>query len=433
MDNEDETTSLLRKKEKSRLTRNLIGFWLLGLTNNFGYVIMLSGAHDMLTPFNATTANASNEVNRTGSLVEDCNPVGTGAVLLADIIPALLVKLMAPVVLQKIPYVFRICAVLLFGVASFVLASFGGSEHVYVLNVIATWSSGTGAAGLLGSTSYAGLTSLGLTPKVTLLIMIVVPCLMACSYFLLLVSPKPGLLTSPSSVCCRRNHLRDDEDDDGRAARPDGEVGFAGCNNNDGHDGDDDGGGGGGSADDDDGGNNNNNPGEKTAMQKIKSLKPILKYVAPLFFVYLIEYIINQALYELIIFKNSWLAIPQQYRWYLVLYQVGVFISRSSVNFIHIPIVWVFPILQFAVLVLLSCQVFFHYIAYIFIVFVIIVFEGLFSGGAYVNAFYAILHTPQVPQEDKELCMSVTCVSDSCGIALAGVLAIPIHNYICSL
>ena len=33
-------------KEK---TRNLVAFWLLGLTNNFAYVVMLSAAHDILS------------------------------------------------------------------------------------------------------------------------------------------------------------------------------------------------------------------------------------------------------------------------------------------------------------------------------------------------------------------------------------------------
>ncbi|MBN3315709.1 CLN3 protein, partial [Atractosteus spatula] len=29
--------------------RNLAGFWLLGLCNNFAYVVMLSAAHDILS------------------------------------------------------------------------------------------------------------------------------------------------------------------------------------------------------------------------------------------------------------------------------------------------------------------------------------------------------------------------------------------------
>ena len=32
----------------SETRRNLVGFWLLGLFNNFAYVIMLSAAHDLL-------------------------------------------------------------------------------------------------------------------------------------------------------------------------------------------------------------------------------------------------------------------------------------------------------------------------------------------------------------------------------------------------
>ena len=42
--------------------RNEIGFWLLGLFNNFAYVIMLSAAHDLLhnAEHNITTINPNN-------------------------------------------------------------------------------------------------------------------------------------------------------------------------------------------------------------------------------------------------------------------------------------------------------------------------------------------------------------------------------------
>lgn len=33
---------------ESRGWRNLIAFWILGLCNNYGYVVMLSAAHDIL-------------------------------------------------------------------------------------------------------------------------------------------------------------------------------------------------------------------------------------------------------------------------------------------------------------------------------------------------------------------------------------------------
>jgi len=45
--------------------RDLIAFWLLGLTNNFAYVIMLSAAHDILSQHDPG--------------------LGTGIILLADV------------------------------------------------------------------------------------------------------------------------------------------------------------------------------------------------------------------------------------------------------------------------------------------------------------------------------------------------------------
>lgn len=34
--------------EKANKIRNLVAFWILGLCNNYGYVVMLSAAHDIL-------------------------------------------------------------------------------------------------------------------------------------------------------------------------------------------------------------------------------------------------------------------------------------------------------------------------------------------------------------------------------------------------
>ena len=47
---------------------------------------------------------------------------------------------------------------------------------------VASWSSGTGGAGLVGSFAYAGMTEGGLSPEVALLTSISVPILMAISY-----------------------------------------------------------------------------------------------------------------------------------------------------------------------------------------------------------------------------------------------------------
>lgn len=72
-----------------QLWRDLTAYWLLGLTNNYGYVVMLSAAHDIIKQF---------ETEDDGSVHNDrqCNIVSTGAILLADVIPSLMVKIVAP-------------------------------------------------------------------------------------------------------------------------------------------------------------------------------------------------------------------------------------------------------------------------------------------------------------------------------------------------
>lgn len=50
--------------------------------------------------------------------------------------------------------------------------------------------------------------------------------------------------------------------------------------------------------------------------------------------------------FELVYFDNIWLTHSEQYRWYQVLYQLGVFVSRTSVNLFPIEKIWILSILQ---------------------------------------------------------------------------------------
>lgn len=55
--------------------------------------------------------------------------------------------------------------------------------------MISTWSSGTGGAGIIGALSYASLTSFGITPVNTMLIMLVVPLIEAAAFWIILRTP----------------------------------------------------------------------------------------------------------------------------------------------------------------------------------------------------------------------------------------------------
>lgn len=86
-----------------------------------------------------------------------------------------------------------------------------------------------------------------------------------------------------------------------------------------------------------------------------------------------------------------------------------------------------------------------YFVPHITMVFLLILYEGLLGGAAYVNTFRAIhtevgLHSsskiltiiPQVTPDMREFSMGVVSISDTLGIVLSGIVAIPVHNWICS-
>ncbi|XP_061205231.1 battenin, partial [Neopsephotus bourkii] len=78
--------------------RNGAAFWLLGLCNNLPYVLMLSAARDIVELQQGAPVPHSN------SSRYDCNQLSTGAVLLADVLPSLLMKLLAPLAPHWLSY-----------------------------------------------------------------------------------------------------------------------------------------------------------------------------------------------------------------------------------------------------------------------------------------------------------------------------------------
>lgn len=130
-------------------------------------------------------------------------------------------------------------------------------------------------------------------------------------------------------------------------------------------------------------------------------------------------------------FENIWIDKAAQYRWLQVDYQIGVFLSRSSVNLFKINQIWLMSVLQFINIGIMLFEVIRFVSPTIWIVFVVVLWEGLLGGGAYVNTFYRMSH--EVPERERNFALGVVSVADSIGIALAGVFAIPAHNALCSL
>uniref|UniRef100_G1T4N3 Battenin n=2 Tax=Oryctolagus cuniculus TaxID=9986 RepID=G1T4N3_RABIT len=402
--------------------RNAAGFWILGLCNNFSYVVMLSAAHDILShqgsPGNQSHVDPGPVPSPYNSSSRfDCNSVSTAAVLLADILPTLVIKLLAPLGLHLLPYSPRVLISGVCSAGSFILVAFSGSvgislcgvvlasissglgevtflslTAIYPRAVISWWSSGTGGAGLLGALSYLGLTQAGLSPQNTLLSMLGIPALLLASYFLLLTTPEsqdPG--GGDEAETATRQPLLSSEAPE---SRPDSSWNLS-------------------------------------FQEKWTVFKGLLCYIIPLVLVYFAEYFINQGLFELLFFRNTSLTHAQQYRWYQMLYQAGVFISRSSLRCCRIRFTWALALLQCLNMAVLLADIWLSFLPSIYLVFGVILYEGLLGGAAYVNTFHNI--ALETSDKHREFAMAAACISDTLGISLSGLLALPLHDFLCRL
>lgn len=198
--------------------------------------------------------------------------MSTGAILLADIIPSFLIKSISPF----LPYntdlrVFISCVT---SIISFAAVAFASSRWIVLLgviltsfasglgeptflahsthynkNVVSTWSSGTGGAGVIGALSYSLLRETGLSSCETLLIMIIVPTIELITYFTILTPPPDR---GENEQMAERQSLIHNQDDQTTPL--------------------------------------------ETFAQKISYIPDLMVYFVPLTLVYFFEYFINQGL-----------------------------------------------------------------------------------------------------------------------------------------
>ncbi|KGO73922.1 Alpha/beta hydrolase fold-3 [Penicillium italicum] len=399
--------------------RVCVAFWLFGLVNNVLYVIILSAAVDLVGP-----------------------DVPKGVVLLADVVPSFTTKLFAPYFIHLVPYWMRILVFAFLSsvgmlvvamspgytdggtisskIAGIILASFSsgagelsfvGLTHFYGPFSLAAWGSGTGAAGLIGAGAYALATSaLGLSVHVTLLASACLPAIMILSFFVVL--PLSPLRSTESDadrylVVEGGGQLEEDEIDDHAGGEREGLLGVS-----------------------------HNPPAPKSIhvneggswqdqtrlnLQRIRGL--FIPFMVPMLLVYIAEYVINQGVAPTLLFplrESPFEHFRSFYPTYNAIYQIGVFISRSSTPFYRIHNLYLPSLLQVANLTLLTLHALFNFIPSVWLVFIVVFWEGLLGGVVYVNTFAEI--ADRVPKEDREFSLGATTVSDSAGICIAGFL-----------
>uniref|UniRef100_A0A8V5H2J2 Battenin n=1 Tax=Melopsittacus undulatus TaxID=13146 RepID=A0A8V5H2J2_MELUD len=308
--------------------RNGAAFWILGLCNNLPYVLMLSAARDILE------LQQGEEVPHSNSSRYDCNQLSTGAVLLADVLPSMLIKLLVPLAPHWLS-----CDRLI-GQRS--LGAGGGDSADGDISVshglspvlgLGHWSRRP-LGGAMGRGGAGG----GAWP---------VTCSAAC----------------------------------GCSANGDGPEGA-------------------------------------------------LPDAFPLAVVYFAEYFINQGVLDLLYFPTSSLSHNDQYRWSQLLYQAGVFASRSGFRFLQLQQIWGLMGLQVLNAAILLAAVLVPFLPAVGVAFALVLWEGLVGGVAYGSAYLRV--GQRAPPGGRGLAVAVTSLGESLGVALAGVAAMGLHRELCA-
>ncbi|KAF2858322.1 protein btn1 [Piedraia hortae CBS 480.64] len=365
--------------------RACISFWLFGLINNLFYVIILSAALDLVGP-----------------------SIPKGTVLLASIIPSLATKSLVPYVIHVAPYGFRILVLALLSVGGMLMVTMAspkavavgivlanlsaGAGEVHFLSLthfygplsLAAWGSGTGAAGLVGAGAYALATNvLHMRVRTILLLSTLAPVVMVLIYF----------STLPLEPLAREGG--------GHAAEREGLLAQT--------------------------------SESQSLGAKLRSARALIwPYMLPLFLVYVAEYTINQGVTPTLLFPLEDTPFKHYrafYPTYGAIYQLGVFISRSSLPFVRVRTLYAPSLLQVGNLGLLIMQSLYMFIPNLWIVFLIIFWEGLLGGLVYVSTFAAIRE--EMPAKDREFSLGVTSVGDSLGITVAGFLSVVVEKTLC--
>jgi battenin len=109
-------------------------------------------------------------------------------------------------------------------------------------------------------------------------------------------------------------------------------------------------------------------------------------------------------------------------------YQIGVFLSRSSLSIVKIKRVEIMTILQAINAVFFLLNTIFLFLENFYVMFVLMFWVGLMGGSSYVNVMYNILESEKLAKNEKELALTLTGVGNDIGILLASLLSLLLAN-----
>ncbi|GMH32514.1 hypothetical protein BSKO_00348 [Bryopsis sp. KO-2023] len=390
--------------------RNFAAFWILGVLNNAGYVVMLALAQEILSG-------------------------GVGIVFFFDIFPAIIVKATAPYWFHVFPYSMRMWTVAALMSAGFACVALGQTPEEQLLGVIfasiqsglgevsclalcsfydskkmiTAWSSGTGFAGVGGFCWVMVLHKwVGLPAKTLLLLSMIFSGFWLLNFFVLLRPPKRIQKSEQDfeEVPLTGKKLSSDGyPDNSTEARDVDGLPLTPAN-----------------------GSQEVSTPKMPLNERVHRTLMLWPYMVPLLVVYFAEYAMQSGTWAAIGFPvDSKTARNEFYSRANWAYQAGVFVSRSSGMLFQAnrPVLWAMPVLQVVLLFFFYADAATHFWynnGLIVLCFVV----GLLGGAVYVNAF--TLLSKEVEPRYVEFSLTAASLADSFGITLADLAGIFIQG-----
>lgn len=384
-------------------------FWIFGLINNVLYVVILSAAADIVGP-----------------------ELPKSLVLLADILPAFIIKLIAPFFMHRLNYSRRIVSLIVLSCVGMLLVSYGKLSvclvgivlasissgfgevtflqltHFYEETALNGWSSGTGGAGLFGSGIYMLFTSILNVPvTISLLCFSVMPLGFLLFYKLDQKQPNADSASGVPFLVETQEEIDtltlSPPTGASAVVREDLLVDMKG--------------------------------NFSETCSKLKVL--ILPYMLPLTTVYLFEYLINQAVAPTLLFPLEQKHMPFFFRKYRdiyvtygTLYQLGVFVSRSTAHLIRLKKLYLLSSLQGLNFILVCLQSLFYVVSSPWVIMLLVFYEGFLGGAAYVNTFLNIL--AEVKPDKREFTLGSVSIADSFGVLIAALIGLKLEPSLCN-
>ena len=117
------------------------------------------------------------------------------------------------------------------------------------------------------------------------------------------------------------------------------------------------------------------------------------------------------------------------YEAFLFFYQIGVVISRSSLPIVkNINFIEIFVIIQIINTVFWLVEYYTFFIKNQYILFIHIIFVGIMSGSSYILCFYKIIKSEIIKPEYKELCLNISTMFNDFAILFSSIMIFIFDN-----